>query len=93
MKFLTERRLKRVSARLTAAREDLRLTDEHLVHFADIEDDTRIRSIVSDSPMQAQDHAEANSDMVTLARHRHGLVEEITRLERRQDELLDEWNS
>lgn len=92
MRFLIERRLKRLSARLVAAREDLRVTREHIAHFADVEDDTRLRAIVSDSPLEAHEHAEARGDLAGLVRRRDDLVAEIATLERRQDELLDEWN-
>lgn len=93
MRYLTERKLKRVSTQLASAREDLRVTSEHIVHFAEIEDDTRLRSIVSDSPLEAHEYAEARGDLAGLMRRRDELVAEIARLERRQDELLDEWNA
>lgn len=93
MRYLIERKLKRVSTQLASAREDLRVTVEHIVHFAEIEDDTRLRSIVSDSPLEAHEYAEARGDLAGLIRRRDELVAEIARLERRQDELLDEWNA
>ncbi|MCB1256528.1 MAG: hypothetical protein KDB26_05445 [Microthrixaceae bacterium] len=93
MRYLIERKLKRVSTQLASAREDLRVTAEHIVHFAEIEDDTRLRSIVSDSPLEAHEYAEARGDLAGLIRRRDELVAEIARLERRQDELLDEWNA
>lgn len=93
MKYLIERKLKRVSARLASAREDLRITQEHIRHFAEIADDTHVRSLVSESPLDVHEHAEARGDLAGLVRRRDELVAEIARLERRQDELLDAWNA
>lgn len=93
MRSRTERRLRKVSARLTAAREDLRVTEEQLAVFAEIEDDARIRSIVSESPLDVHDHAEVRGDLASLTNRRSELVGEIEALERRQDELLDEWSA
>ncbi len=92
MKYLIERRLKRTSSQLSSAKEDLRVTVEHIAHFAEIEDDTRLRSIVSDSPLEAHEYAEARGDLAGLVRRRDELLAEISRLERLQDELLDQWN-
>lgn len=93
MRSRIERRLRKVSTRLSAAREDLRITNEQLALFAEIEDDARIRSIVSESPMDVHDHAELRGDLASLSRRRTELVDEIATLERRQDELLDEWSA
>lgn len=82
-----------MSTRLSAAREDLRITNEQLAVFAEIEDDARIRSIVSESPFDVHDHAEVRGDLTSLTRRRSELVAEIEALERRQDELLDEWSA
>lgn len=86
----TERRLRRLSTKLAAAREDLRITEEQLVVLAEMEDDARIRSIVSESPMDVHDHVELSGDLSSLSRRRSQLIDEIGELERRQDELLDQ---
>lgn len=70
-------------------REELRITDEQLTHFADITDDSRIRAMVSETPLADEDHRDAERASSAMARHRVELVETVVRLEAEQDELLD----
>lgn len=89
MPFLVERRLRMVGRRLGALRQELAVADEQLAHFADLADDSRIRSLVSETPLADQEHREAERTSSAMARHRAELADRITRLEREQDELLD----
>jgi hypothetical protein len=91
--FFVERRLRLVGRRLTKVREELRITDEHLLHFADITDDSRIRAMVSETPQADEDHREAERTSTALAKHRVELLSTIERLEREQDELLDDLSA
>ncbi len=85
-----ERRLRRISRELVEAREDLRVTDEQALHFSEIADDTRLRSIVSDSPQDRVDNVDAQQTSASMSRHRDDLVTRIRKLEQDQDELLDQ---
>ncbi|MFM7509193.1 MAG: hypothetical protein ACKO5A_06550 [Actinomycetota bacterium] len=85
-----ERRLRAVSRKLVKLRGELALADEQLAHFADITDDTRIRSLVSETPLADVDHRDAERTSRAFARHRNEIVERIARLEVEQDELLDQ---
>ena len=87
--MLVERRLRSVSRRLGSLREELLVADEQLLHFAEMSDDTRIRSLVSETPQADQDHREAERTTTAMERHRGDLRAEIERLEAEQDELLD----
>lgn len=87
--MLLERRLRSVSRRLVTLREELQVADEQLLHFAEMSDDTRIRSLVSETPQADQDHREAERTTTAMQRHRADLRAEIDRLEAEQDELLD----
>ncbi len=89
MAFFVERRLRLVGRRIAALREELSVADEQLAHFADIADDSRIRSLVSETPLADQEHRDAERTSTAMARHRTELVERIARLEVEQDELLD----
>lgn len=89
MSFFVERRLRLLTRRLEGVREELRITDEQLVHFADITDDSRIRAMVSETPQADEDHRHAERTSSAMARHRVELIETIARLETEQDELLD----
>ena len=91
--MLFERRLRGVGKRLAELREELRVADEQVTHFADVSDDTRIRSLVSETPLADQEHREAQRTTNAMERHRQDLRDQIARLEIEQDELLDRLNS
>ncbi len=90
MAVFTERRLRAISRKLVQLRGELALTDEQLHHFADIADDSRIRALVSETPLADADHREAERTSAAFARHRTEIVERIARLEAEQDDLLDQ---
>jgi hypothetical protein len=85
-----ERRLIQIAGRLKQLRADLELADEQLAHFADIADDTRLRALVSETPLADREHQDAERHAAAMRRHREDVAAEIGRLERKQDELLDE---
>ena len=89
MSFFVERRLRLLGRRLASVREELRITDEQLAHFADITDDSRIRAMVSETPQADEDHRHAERTSSAMARHRAELIETIAKIEAEQDELLD----
>jgi hypothetical protein len=91
--FFIERRLRLVGRRLADVREELRITDEQLAHFADLTDDSRIRAMVSETPQADEDHRHAERTSSAMARHRAELVEQLARLEREQDDLLDQLSA
>ncbi len=86
-----ERRLVGLGARLKELRVELELADEQLGHFVDEADDRRLRSLVSETPLAAREHHEAERHAEAMRRHRDEVAGEIERLERRQDELLDQF--
>jgi hypothetical protein len=90
---LLERRLKMVSRRLAQLREDLSLADEQLRYFADESDDTRLRALMSETPLSQHEHREAERSTTAMARHRDDLIERIAKLEAEQDSLLDKMSS
>ncbi|MEZ5263232.1 MAG: hypothetical protein AB7W59_15045 [Acidimicrobiia bacterium] len=85
-----ERRLSDVGADLRRLREELRIADEELGHFRAEADDARLRAMVSDRPDAAREDREAQRSVDAIARQRDHLVAQIERLERSQDDLLDE---
>ncbi len=91
--MLVEKRLRSVSKRLSKLREELRVADEQAAHFAEVSDDTRIRSLVSETPLADQEHREAQRTTDAMARHRDDLRDQIARLELEQDELLDRMSA
>lgn len=86
-----ERRLSEVASRLKTLRAELEVADEQLHHFADIADDTRLRALVSETPLADRDHQDAERHAAAMRRHRAEMIAEIAQLEKRQDELLDQF--
>ncbi len=70
-------------------RADLGVAEEQLLHFAAEADDARLRALVAETPLAEQVHREAEKHAEAMRRHHEGLVAEIRRIERAQDELLD----
>lgn len=87
---MVERRLVENNARLKQLRDDLRVADEQLSHFAAEADDARIRSLVSETPLASREHRDAARHAEAMQRHRDDVAAEIQRLERHQDDLLDQ---
>jgi cell division septum initiation protein DivIVA len=86
---LIERRLTEVHERLRHAREELAVLDEQLAVFNDAAEETRIRSLVSETPLADREHREAQKHADAMLRSRAALMSSIAELERAQDELLD----
>ncbi|MGB8861983.1 MAG: hypothetical protein WCC60_22190 [Ilumatobacteraceae bacterium] len=81
--------LKKTSARLRTLREELRVIDEQRMYLTDDADELELRAIVADSPGARSEAREAGGHAAAIAKARGHVVDEIARLERRQDELLD----
>ena len=88
-RWLTERRLSDVSARLKRLRGELQVIDEQLAFLADAADEARLRALVSETPLADREHRDAQKHADAMARQRAGVLASIGELERAQDELLD----
>ena len=88
-KSLVERRLTQVAGRLRQLRDELEVSAEQLAHLADAADDARLRALVSETPVADVDHRQAQRHAEAMRRHREAVLDEIAKLERSQDELLD----
>ena len=86
---IVERRLNDAHQRLVRARTELAVLDEQLVAADEMADDSRVRALVAENPAAAKEHDEAKRQAAIMLRSRDALIERITDLERRQDELLD----
>lgn len=85
---LVERRLRKVSKRLSALREELRLIDEQSSYLVDDAEDLQVRAAI-ETPGAAAEYRDAQLHVDAMARHRQHVVDEIAQLERTQDDLLD----
>jgi hypothetical protein len=86
---MVERKLTQVSERLKELRTELSVTDEQLAALVDEADDTRLRALVSETPLAEAEHRDAQRHVDALAKHRATVQSAIDRLESTQDELLD----
>jgi uncharacterized coiled-coil DUF342 family protein len=88
-----ERRLRSNSQRLHALREELGISDEQMVQLGEEAEDARLRALVSETSLAQRDAVEAERHASALSRRRAEVQAEIERLERDQDELLDQLSS
>lgn len=87
------RRLATVGDELRKLREELRVADEELAHFRADAADAELRAIVSDSKEAPRAAREAQKSVDAITRQRTHVTNQIERLERSQDELLDELSA
>ena len=88
--WLMRRRLSQVSNRLRTLRDELAMVDEQLAHLRDDADDLAVRALVSETPAASVESNDARRHVDAMVRHRQHVMAEITDLELRQDQLLDE---
>ena len=86
---LLERRLAELTDELGARRRELRVAEEQLAQFAEEADDARLRSLVSETPLADREHHDAQRHADAMHRHRAEVLDQISRLEQTQDDLLD----
>jgi transcriptional regulator with XRE-family HTH domain len=86
---IVERKLRQVSERLKELRAELSITDEQIAALADVADETRLRALVSETPLAEAEHRDARLHVDALVKHRARLQSTIEQLEHTQDELLD----
>ena len=87
-----ERRLRGVGRQLSALRADLRVCEEQLAHVSNEADESRLRALVSETPLAEREYREASRHAERLRSHRDEIVERIDRLEADQDALLDRFS-
>ena len=85
---LIERRLTEVHRRLQRARDELAVIDEQFEALSDAAADSKIRALVSETPLAEVEHRDAQRHADAMARSRAVVVESITKLEEAQNDLL-----
>src|SRR5438874_3451355 len=88
-RWLVEKRLSQSAERLKQLRAELKVVDEQLLFFAEAADETRLRALVSETPLADKEHREAQKHAEAMNRRRAEIVTSISELQRAQDELLD----
>jgi hypothetical protein len=85
-----ERKLRKVGTRLRQLRDELAVVDEQLAHLADDTDEKSLRALLGDNAEAAHEYRQAAGHSEAMAEHRRRLLAEISTLDKKQDELLDE---
>lgn len=85
-----ERKLTDLTSELRVLRQELHVIDEQLQHFVDAADDARLRSLISETPLAANEHREAARAVAGVRRDREATMKRLTKLETKQDALLDQ---
>jgi hypothetical protein len=83
-----ESRLLDVHARLVRARQELAVVEEQLDVFLETAEETRIRSLVSETPLADRDWQDAQRHAEAMVRARDTASARVSELEHLQDELL-----
>ncbi|PIE32395.1 MAG: hypothetical protein CSA55_03555 [Ilumatobacter coccineus] len=87
--WLVKRRLSRTVTQLAALRAELAEVVEQAQVVSDDADDSRVRALVSDSLLAAQEANDLGKHAAAIERHRSHLMTKIRELEATQDALLD----
>ena len=88
----TERQLAEVGKRLGSLRSDLSIAEQAVIQVEYEADDARLRALVSETPSAQREHEEVRRQADIMRRNRDELLAEVSKLEARQDELLDAYN-
>jgi hypothetical protein len=86
---ILQRRLVDVSERLKRLRAELAVTNEQVVFLDGEAEEFRLRALMSETPLSDAEARDARQQADTMTRYRDGLILQIGRLQREQDELLD----
>ena len=86
-----KRHLEDLQRRLSAARESLKVLEEQVLVWNDALDDARIRSLVSETPLQAAEYSELSRHVIAANAELLRRQVEIRGLAAERDELLREW--
>jgi methyl-accepting chemotaxis protein len=85
----TDRRLRQVADRLRELRGELVYVTEQLEVMADEAESTAIRAMVAETPEASFTANDARKHADAMRNYRDRILEQITDLEKRQDDLLD----
>jgi len=88
---LHKRRLEDVQRQLNQARESLNVLQEQVMVWNDALEDSRIRALVSETPLQAHEYDELSRHVAVANAEMNRRAEEVRELAAARDELLRDW--
>ena len=87
-----QKSLSEVGEQLNKARDELRIVEEQLLFQMDVEEETKTRALVAETPLADREHQEAQRDLERIRRSRDEVTAKIAELQAEQDRLLDKLN-
>lgn len=88
---LQRRRLQDLQRRLANARESLEVLQEQVLVWNDALDDARIRSLVSETPLQAQEYDELSRHVAAANAELQRRSRDVRSLALERDAMLRDW--
>jgi len=88
---LYKRRLEDVQRQLNQARESLNVLQEQVMVWNDALEDSRIRALVSETPLQAHEYDDHSRHVAVANAEMRRRAEEVRELVEARDELLRNW--
>jgi hypothetical protein len=88
-RWLVEKQLSASAERLRRLRNELAVIDEQLASLDGVADESRLRALMSETPLADREHTEARRHAEAMASQRAHVLESIGKLEQSQNELLD----
>lgn len=85
-----EKKLTSVSRELKTVTDELQVVEEQLIQVSDEAEDSRLRSLVSETPLAAEEQRETAKAVAAVKRDREAKLKRLRKLEQRQDALLDQ---
>jgi len=85
-----ERKLTNVSSELSSIIEELQILTEQLAYVEDIASESRMRALVSETPIAANEYKESMKSVEALKRDFNSKTKKKSKLENKQDKLLDD---
>jgi hypothetical protein len=85
----TSDRLAALSNEIAEARQALHILDEQLAFVAEVDEDARIRALVSETPLADREAQEARADLERMRRSRDEAEARVQSLLAEQDRLLE----
>ena len=88
-----EKKLTSISNELRSLREELGIVEEQLIQVSDEAEDCRLRALVSETPLAAEEQRETAKAVAAVKRDQESKLKRLQKLEKKQDELLDQLTS
>jgi len=88
---LYKRRLEDVQRQLNQARESLNVLQEQVTVWNDALEDSRIRALVSETPLQDHEYDDLSRHVAVANAEMNRRAEEVRELVDARDELLRDW--